>query len=483
MNILQVSASDTVGGAAKIAWNLFQSYRTGGHQAWLAVGDKQSDDPNVLVMPNNACRASTPWLRVRTGNLFSSHERRTKRAGPVCRALAFCIGRTRRHLCIGLGHEDFDFPATWCLLDLPPSRPEILHCHNLHDPYFDLRVLPWLSRQLPVILTLHDAWLLSGHCAHSFDCDRWRTGCGDCPDLTTSPPIRRDATAYNWRRKQKIFADSRLFVATPCSWLMGKVEQSMLASALLDTKVIPNGVDLSVFHAGDRWEARRALGLPQEAKLLLSTAKGQGRSPWQDYQTMRDAVVLASESFRGQRVRLIVLGSEKPPERVGETEFLFVRQQKYESMALYYQAADIYLHPAKADTFPNTVLEALACGTPVVATAVGGIPEQVKGLRLPERGLSDGHLNRFGLDEATGILVPTRDPRAMARGMELLLEDKALRSRLGENAAHDVCERFGLNQQVESYLSWYEMIIEAKGWELGGRRPSPKDKMGLCKVS
>jgi hypothetical protein len=58
------------------------------------------------------------------------------------------------------------------------------------------------------MLTLHDAWLLSGHCAHSFDCQRWKTGCGECPDLDVYPASPRDATACNWRRKREILAEA-----------------------------------------------------------------------------------------------------------------------------------------------------------------------------------------------------------------------------------------------------------------------------------
>ena len=73
-----------------------------------------------------------------------------------------------------------EFPGSHRVLDVTPAPPDILHCHNLHGEYFDLRILPELTRRLPVVLTLHDAWLLGGGCAHSVDCDRWRDDCGDC---------------------------------------------------------------------------------------------------------------------------------------------------------------------------------------------------------------------------------------------------------------------------------------------------------------
>src|SRR5439155_11546406 len=122
-----------------------------------------------------------------------------------------------------------------------PQRPDLVHCHNLHAKYFDLRVLPWLSRQVPVVLTLHDAWMLSGLCCHSFDCERWRTGCGQCPHLTLYPTIYPgipDATHLNWKRKRKIYRRSRLYVATPSRWLMQKVKQSILAPAVIEARVI-----------------------------------------------------------------------------------------------------------------------------------------------------------------------------------------------------------------------------------------------------
>ena len=96
------------------------------------------------------------------------------------------------------------------MLDALPAPPDIIECHNLHGGYFDLRALPWLSRQAATVLVLHDAWLLSGHCAHSFDCDKWQTGCGACPDLSIEPALRRDGTAHNWTVKQGVYAQSRV---------------------------------------------------------------------------------------------------------------------------------------------------------------------------------------------------------------------------------------------------------------------------------
>jgi len=349
------------------------------------------------------------------------------------------------------GKEDFDFPGTWQLATLLKERPDIVHCHNLHGGwlpsggYFDLSALPGLSNEIPAVLTLHDAWLLSGHCAHSFDCERWKTGCGYCPDLTIYPAVRRDATAYNWKRKQEIYAKSRFFVATPSRWLMEKVEQSMLYPAIAESRVIPNGVDLTVYRQADKRLARSLLGLPQESKILLFAANGIKTNVWKDYATMRTAVAQVAARMGGTNVMFIALGDVGPLEEIGSAQIHFVPYQENPAdVARYYQAADVYLHAARADTFPNTVIEASACGTPVVATSVGGIPEQI----------AEGR---------SGFLVPAGDADAMAHRVLSLLQQESVHRAMAAAAAEIAHRRFDVMRQVRTYLEWYESIIARCG--------------------
>ncbi|MCL4552169.1 MAG: glycosyltransferase, partial [Candidatus Marsarchaeota archaeon] len=433
MRIMQVNTRDIGGGAEKIGWDLFRTCRARGHDTWLAVGDKRSDDPNVLVIPNDEpVGAWSRFWRTIDCRLPSREISDILHLHGLVRRLSapgrFLDGRR--------GIEDFRFPGTRHLLELTPEPPQVLHCHNLHGGYFDLSMLPELSEKVPIVLTLHDAWLLSGHCAHSFDCNRWKIGCGHCPDLSIYPAIRRDGTAYNWRRKRQLYSRSQIYVATPSQWLMQRVEQSILAPAILEAKVIPNGVDPSVFHPNGKEVVRQSLGLPEDAKVLLFTAIGIRENIWKDYLTLQAAVAKIASRLKGQNIILLALGEDAPPERVGRAEIRFVPYLKDpREVAQYYQAADVYVHAAKVDTFPNTVLEALACGTAVVASAVGGIPEQVKGLDPWDRNSQGRILGRFGADNATGMLVPPGDAEALAIGIEHLLTNELLCQQLAANAA------------------------------------------------
>ena len=459
--ILQVSTADIGGGAERVAWNLFQSYKSRGHDSWLAVGRKLTNDCNVLEIRNGELHGSwsRAWLTLsRYVTSYDGTIRGAWRLGDLLRGLA----EPRRWFDESRGIEDFHFPGTRRLLQLAPQSPEIVHLHNLHGYYFDLRLLPWLATQLPLVLTLHDGWLLSGHCAHSLECERWKTGCGRCPDLTIYPSIRRDMSDYNWRRKRDLYARSRLYVATPSQWLMDKVKQSILEAAIVEARVIPNGVDLTVFHNGDQNAARAALGIPQNAKVVLFAAAGIRQNVYKDFNTIRTALSLLGAAATREPVVFLAVGEEGPKERLNGVELRYVGYfDDPELIARYYQAADVYLHAARADTFPNSVIEALACGTPVLATAVGGIPEQVKALEIPERRGAE-FWKSFKLEQATGILVRPGDAEAMAAAIETTLNDEALRHRLGSNAAVDARQRFDLNKQVDAYLLWYRQMLSTQ---------------------
>ena len=452
LRILQVSTIDIIGGASKVAWNLFQDYRSRGHDSWLAVSHKYSDDANILLIPNDVHRSRWARICLAAFRPLALLEGKIRGVGRLRNAVRW-IGEPRRWLEHQRGYEDFHFPGTWHLIGLTPKPPDIVHCHNLHGGYFDLRALPWLSQQVPVVLTLHDAWLLSGHCACFFNCERWKIGCGNCPDLTIYPAVRQDKTAYNWQRKRNIFESSRLYISTPSQWLMDKVQESMLRG--VQYRVIPNGIDLSVFRPGSQAEARRALNLPDNAKIVLLIAHNM----FKDYDTM-EAALRQLDRRDNTELLFICLGKTGADRVVGQGRMFYHGfERNQERMALYYRASDVFIHAAKDETFGKTVTEARACGTPVVATAVGGIPEQLTPLQITNYKLRNPKSEIRNTD-ATGVLVPQGDADGMAEGIVVLLTNNALRRQLIENAARDVCNRFDLNRQVEAYLTWYQEIIE-----------------------
>jgi glycosyltransferase involved in cell wall biosynthesis len=285
-----------------------------------------------------------------------------------------------------------------------------------------------LSRRVPVVLVLADSWLFTGHCACPLGCERWQLGCGSCPDLAIPPAVERDATARNWQRKRRIVQDSRLFVVAPSRWLLDRARSSLLAPAIEDARVVVNGVDLDVFTPGSGARARARLGVDPAATMLLHVATDGAENPFKDFATVRAAV--RRLGLVGAPVELVVVGRAGPTELLagGTRVHHRPRCDSQRDLADLYRAADVYVHAAHEESFCLTAAEALACGTPVVAAAGGGLPEVVD-------------------HDRTGLVVGPGDVAGLAAAVRALINDPDRRARMGTTGADDA-PRFDQRRMV-----------------------------------
>jgi glycosyltransferase involved in cell wall biosynthesis len=425
MRIAQVNTSDQGGGAERIARSLHHAYRGRGHEATFYVGRRRTADDGIVELRNG-------------GRVWGAHDSLRDAGHARLARVVGALVAPQTVIDTVRGREDFVFPGTRALVGAAASL-DVLQLHNLHGSYFDLRLLPELSARVPVFLCPQDQWPTTGHVAYSFECERWRTGCGSCPHPRTYPALIADGTATNWRRKADIYRRSSLRVSVPSRWLADIVADSMLAPAVRELRVIPNGVDLDLFHPGDRAAARSVLGIGDDASVVVFTAQS-GRAPgFKDPATLLAALARLGATSGGEVVAAILGGDAVPDGALGRVRVRSVGYVANDEVSRWLTAADLYLHAARADTFPVAVLEALACGVPVVATAVGGVPEQ--------------------LTSRTGILVPPGDPEAMAEAAARVLAEPGLRRAMGDAAAVDAVARFGLTRQVDAYLDWFAEVV------------------------
>jgi glycosyltransferase involved in cell wall biosynthesis len=261
--------------------------------------------------------------------------------------------------------------------------------------------------------------------------------------LDVYPAVRIDNTNRNWKKKNIIFSKSDLTLVTPSSWLAQRTRSSFLGH--LPVRVIPNGVDLAVFKPGSQTAARNLLNIDPNAFMILFTAAGGRGSAFKDY-AMLDRVTkrLQKHKFR-QQVILLALGGNKDQHtivnQVTMIEKPFIKEQG--EVAKHYQACDLYIHTAKADNAPLVILEAMACGKPIVSTSAGGIPELVR-------------------EGETGYTIPMGDDLAMFDRIISLMGNQNRLNQMGAKASKIAQSENGLEQMVSNYLTLYQELIDAR---------------------
>ncbi|EPR37191.1 polysaccharide deacetylase [Desulfovibrio sp. X2] len=318
---------------------------------------------------------------------------------------------------------------------------DLLHFQNLHGGFFNPFSLSGLSALKPCVWTLRDMQSITGACAHSFACERWKEGCGDCPDLGIYPGLPVDSTARLWRDKKLVYEHSRLHIVTPSEWLAQKVRQSILGMHPVTT--ITNATDTDVFRPRDRAEARARLGLPQDAVVLGAVAHG---GPLENAWKGGAYTVAALEALRAACPDLVFANvgcRDDAPVRPGVVNIPHTGDE--DLLATIYSALDLFIYTSLADTCPLVVIEALSCGLPAVSFATGGVPELV----------------RHGTD---GLITPYKDVDALVQAASHLLERPGLRARMSRAAREGALARFRLDHLAAKYEAVYaEAVREAAG--------------------
>ena len=288
----------------------------------------------------------------------------------------------------------------------------------------------------PIVWTLHDMNPMTGGCHFAFDCRRWQEGCGACPQLGSDDPVD-DSAAY-FSIKRRAYARLELTLASPSRWLAGLAGQSRLLGAR-PCHIIPNAVPVDVFRPLDRLAARAVLGIARDARVLLFHSRG-GEASRTGLTLLRqvlarfkdDPIPGALLAVSGQEGGLADLGL--PLVRLGELG-------SEERLAEAASAADVCVIPGAADNFPGAALESLACGTPVAAFAVGGLPDVIEHGR-------------------TGFLAPSGDVDALARGVRLLLAGEAATMR--PYCRQAAVENWAMPVQAGRYLALYASLLAGR---------------------
>ena len=313
---------------------------------------------------------------------------------------------------------------------LEKFKPDAINLHILHSWNINLPMLfSYVKKNnIPVIWTMHDCWAITGQCPHFImaGCDKWKTGCYDCPQYRNYPSAYVDRTKKMWRLKKEWFTGvPNLTVATPSEWLGGLIKESYLKD--YPVKVINNGIDLSVFKPVES-NFKEKYGL-EGKKILLGVAFDWGRRKGLDVFTE-----LASRLDK-EKYQIVLVGTNEEIDKALPDNIISIHKTANQvELAEIYTAADLFLNPTREDTFPTVNMEALACGTPVITFRTGGSPEII--------------------DEKTGIVVDCDDVDAMERAIKESLENGTFtRDNCIERA-----KRYDQNERFAEYVDFIKTI-------------------------
>ncbi|HVP72505.1 MAG TPA: glycosyltransferase [Phycisphaerales bacterium] len=395
------------GGAVTAMYRLHQGLRARGVDSVIACRRRALDSPDIVELP----------------------------ASPLMEDI---LGRFSWRI----GLNDVHCVSTFKIRKFQPFLDaDVVNIHGWHTNYFNYLALPSLARRKPIVGTMHDMWSITGHCSQSYDCQRFLTGCGRCPYPDTFPPIGRDATAWEWKLKKRVYDRSGITFVAPSRWLLDLSKQGILREH--DVRQIPNPVDTTIYQPRDTRECRQALGLPQDKYIIFFVSvalKNKAKGG--------DLMVAALDALP-PRIRdnamLLLLGErgEEFAEACGipakALGYIHDDQQK----AVMYSAADITVQPSRAENQSLVILESMSCAVPVVAFDTGGM----------------GEIVRAG---PGGILAEPEDVEQFAQGIATILDHKSVARELGAGGRQSVIDNYSLDLHCERYIKLFEEKIAAR---------------------
>jgi len=256
---------------------------------------------------------------------------------------------------------------------LDSLNPSIIHLHNLHGYYVNVQVLFDFikKRNIPVVWTLHDCWPFTGHCCY-FDylrCNKWKTGCFKCDAKNKYPASYFiDSSKKNYDNKRRIFTGiNKLRIVVPSKWLFSLVKDSFLSEYKIE--VIYNGIDIKTFRPTVN-DFRKRKNIDNKFIIL-------GVANFQDYRKGYQYFLELSRYIKEDEIIVLVGLNNKEIIKLPKNIIGIEKIQNPYYLADIYSSANVFVNPTLEDNFPNTNIEALACGTPVITFDTGGSPEAI----------------------------------------------------------------------------------------------------------
>lgn len=410
MKILIVNTFDKVGGAARSAYRLHEALLKQGVDSQMLVQSKSSNDFRVLG-PETKLRKALCRIR------------------PAADRLPLHLYKHRANTPFSPAYMPFSDVAG----RINALAPDIVHLHWITSGM--MRIEDIAKINAPIVWSLHDDWAFTGGCHIKWQCDKFMTVCGSCPRLGSNKDNDLSRKVFN-RKKDAYSKTKSLTIIGLSRWLADCASKS----SLLENKKIlniPNPIDTKTFSPYEKKDARKLFNLPDSKSLVLFGSNGSVTDINKGFNLLLEAL----DELQGSDIELVVFGSDRPQSTNNIKQKTHYLGHLYDDISLraLYSAADVMVVPSLQENLSNTIMESMACGTPVVGFNTGGNSDLIE-------------------HEKNGYLADPFDTKDLARGVKTILDSENYAA-FSQHARDKVLREFDDQVVVGKYLELYEQLI------------------------
>lgn len=420
MKITILSTFDTYGGASIAASRLNKALNDNGLESKMLVQDQKGKATNVETIAPN-------WFLKKVALARFAFDRYQFAFYEKSKAVRFIFSQAK----IGIDISQHSLI----------QKTDIIHLHWINFGFLSLNSIKKLiETQKPIVWTLHDMWVFTGGCHYSRDCTHYQQNCGNCTEfLKNSSPT--DLSNQVWKAKQEIFQNANIIIVACSNWL---AEQAKTSTLLEGKKIvsIPNPIDTSLFKPTEKSIAQQHFQLDTNKRyILFAAAKISDVRKGFVYFKEALAILKKEYSVDNKEVELIIFGQANANdfENLPFNVNVLGKLSDLSEIALAYSSASVFVVSSLEDNLPNTIMESLACGTPVVGFETGGIPEMIE-------------------HQKNGYLATFKSAEELAKGIfwTLFQADYQL---LCQNARQKTLNNYAEEIVAKQYQALYESLL------------------------
>lgn len=420
MKVVSISTKDSFGGAARVAYRLHEEVNREGIDNILLVNAKRTDSTTVRLASDFHNPLNFLTYRLRKFEIW--YQERLRR-------INWAKYPNKHDKILS------DIAVSLLQNSLDKLDYDLIHMHWVGESFVDFTELSNVKN--PIIWTIHDCFSFTALCSYFETCEKYKTHCEACPQLASDK--KKDLSYEVFEMKQKRYSNLNFHIVSPSRWLGERAKESALLKDFPVT-IIPNGIDTQVFSPIDKSDAKQKLGLDPSKKTILFGGISALADPRKGGLLLADSLNQLSKRYTSDDIQLLVFGSEQKSGYQFDFPIKYLGYvDKEEDLMIAYNAADVTVVPSKYENFPNTILESISCGTPVVGFNIGGNPDMID-------------------HEENGYLACPYDVDDLTAGLIFCIENNR-ENILGKNARKKVLSNFKIEDIAKQYIRLYNDIL------------------------